>query len=172
MNWTMIGAMGELLGALAVVVSLIYLARQVKESAGAEQRTLGAAQRTQYFQLNTEIANFADGISHEDEWSDILFRGFVDRTSLSPKEIFRFNAGMLGLFRAWEARFEYAREGSVHDWGAEGHKAMMIDVLGYPGAQSYWKDRAGWFSKDFRVEVDGILESAEPTMLRSYGLEA
>lgn len=164
MNWTMIGAMGDLLSAVAVVVSLVYVARRVKENSRA-------AQRTQYFQLNTEIATFADGVSREDEYSDIVFRGLADRPSLSPKEIFRFNSGMLGLFRAWEARFEYAREGSVHDWGAEGHRAMMVDVLGYPGAQTYWKDRAQWFSKDFRAEVDSILEHAEPTMLRSYGLD-
>ena len=75
------------------------------------------------------------------------------------------------FFRAWEARFWHAREGGVLDWGAYGNLRMMIDVLGYPGAQRYWQDRGHWFSEEFRVEVDAILENAEPTMLRSYGMD-
>ena len=33
MNWEAIGAVGEILGALAVVVSIVYLAAQVKKQA-------------------------------------------------------------------------------------------------------------------------------------------
>jgi len=98
MDWTMIGAVGELLGAVAVVVSLIYVARQVRDSSNA-------AQRAHYLELNREITNFADGIAREDEWSDIVYRGFIDRSTLTPKEILRFNAGVLGVFRSWEAVF-------------------------------------------------------------------
>jgi hypothetical protein len=47
----------------------------------------------------------------------------------------------------------------------------VIDVLGYPGAQRYWSDRGHWFSEESRAEVDTIIEGAEPTMLRSYGLD-
>ncbi len=32
MDWTMVGALGELLGAVAVVVSLIYVGRQIKQN--------------------------------------------------------------------------------------------------------------------------------------------
>jgi hypothetical protein len=164
MDWSMIGAVGEVLGAVAVVLSVAYLARQVQENSRA-------AQSTQYHRINQETISFAEGIAHQNEWSDIVFRGFVDRESLTPPEILRFNAGMLGIFRAWEARFWHAREGGVHDWGAQGNLRMMIDVLGYPGAQRYWHDRGHWFSEEFKAEVDGILESAEPNMLRSYGID-
>lgn len=33
MNWDMIGALGELIGALAVVLALFYLAHQLRDSA-------------------------------------------------------------------------------------------------------------------------------------------
>ena len=164
MDWTVVGALGELLGAVAVVVSLVYLARQVRESSRA-------AQRVQYFELNREFTSFGDGIAREDEWSDIVYRGFVDRSSLEPKEILRFNSGMLGVFRSWEAVFEYSREGQVHEWGAEGLHSTMADVLGCPGVQAYWMDRQHWFSTDFRAVVNDMLEDVEPTMLRSYGLD-
>ena len=39
MDWAMLGAIGELLGAAGVIFSLLYLARQIKESSRGEQRT-------------------------------------------------------------------------------------------------------------------------------------
>jgi hypothetical protein len=37
-DWTMIGAIGEILGAVGVIVTLIYLARQISENTVALQR--------------------------------------------------------------------------------------------------------------------------------------
>jgi hypothetical protein len=162
-NWTMIGASGEVLGALAVVLSLIYLARQVRDSSCQEQRA-------QYFELNKEAVAFADAIAGDGEWADILLRGFLDRASLTPTEAFRFNAGLLGLFRAYEALFLYYREGGVHDWGAESFRSTMLDIVGFAGVQIYWKDRKHWFSEEFQKEVAALIAIAEPRMLESYGL--
>lgn len=51
MNWTMLGAVGEILGAIAVVLSLVYLARQVRdgalEQARAGLRSIGRLQPIQ-----------------------------------------------------------------------------------------------------------------------------
>ena len=39
MNWDMIGALAELTGAIAVVLSLLYLAQQIRFSAQASRRS-------------------------------------------------------------------------------------------------------------------------------------
>ena len=38
MDWTAIGALGEVLGAVAVVVSVVYLAAQVRHNTESQQR--------------------------------------------------------------------------------------------------------------------------------------
>ena len=163
MNWTMIGAVGEVLGAIAVVLTLLYLARQVRDSSRQEQRA-------QYFQLNKEAVAFADGAARDPEWADVLLRGFQDRSALSSTEIFRFYAGLFGLFRAYEALFLYYQEGGVHDWGAESFRSTMLDIVGMPGVQAYWDDRKHWFSSEFQTEVAGLIELAAPRMLDTYGV--
>jgi hypothetical protein len=110
MDWVVIGAVGEMLGAVAVVISLAYVARQVRDS-------FDAAHRAHYLELNRETIIVAGGIARHDEWSDTVFRGFVGRSSLSPEEILRSNAGVLGVFRSWEAVFRSSREASVLAWG-------------------------------------------------------
>jgi len=82
MNWTMVGALGEMAGAFAVVLSLMYLAQQV----GMSNR-LGRAEawRASSDNLNTLNAGFG---------SDPVFRRSLhralyekaDRDALEPEE--------------------------------------------------------------------------------------
>lgn len=58
MNWEAIGAIGELIGALAVVLTLVYLAVQVRHS-------------KQLLERNEKIA-FSQVHQPQDEWSPIM----------------------------------------------------------------------------------------------------
>ena len=58
MNWEMIGALGELMGATAVVLTLFYLAHQVREASRE-------AQRNRWGDLNHEISRVADLLGRE-----------------------------------------------------------------------------------------------------------
>lgn len=161
MNWTMLGAVGEILGAIAVVLSLVYLARQVRDGA-LEQA------RARWLEVNREVTTYSDSIAHDGEWADIVFRGWHDRDALTPVEVLRFNAGHLKLFSNWEAVFHYSREGGVHDWGAEAFLRRMEDMVGLPGLQAYWKGRRHWYTEDFASQVDRLMEKSPPQMLKSY----
>jgi len=161
MNWEMIGAIGEIAGAVAVVVSLVYLARQIRDSSVQDRRT-------QYTQLNRDFLQFNDWIIRDAGYGDLIYRGIRDRDALGPAEILRFNAGMLGQFRAQEALFHYHREGGVHDWGADAYASTMIDWVGLPGVQAYWHDRRHWFSAAFGEEVDRWMAQQSQRLLDGY----
>ena len=49
MDWNMIGALGEVGGAVAVVATLFYLARQIRDSGRQDRRVL-------YAQLNRDFS--------------------------------------------------------------------------------------------------------------------
>lgn len=147
MDWNMVGALGEVVGAAAVVVTLFYLARQIRESARQDRRE-------QYSQLNRDFLQLPNAIANDESFAEVFFRGTVEPASLSQSERARFYSGVLITFRSIEALFHYHREGSVADWGAASHRATMIDLLGMPGFQRYWTDRRHWFSEEFQREVD------------------
>ena len=161
MNWDMIGSFSELVGAIAVVLTLFYLANQVRE-ASRESR------RNRYDKLNSELTHVADAWSGNTDLSDIMFRGFSDLESLSPQETFRFYSSLFRLFRAWEALFQDSLEGTVEQWGAEAARRNLVDILGFPGVKDYWQDRAHWYSDKFQAEVNSLLKKARPVMLDAY----
>ena len=57
MNWEAIGAVGEILGAIAVLVTLIYLATQIKQHTLATRAVTNSAYAEAAREFNMAIAN-------------------------------------------------------------------------------------------------------------------
>ena len=157
----MVSAVAELAGAVAVVATLYYLALQIRESSRESRRN-------RWNELHNEISRVADSWGENDGLSDIVFRGFNEYDSLKPQEVFRFYASLFRLFRSFETLFQYTREGSVYQWGAQGFEKTMTDILGFPGAKVYWQNRRHWYSEEFQAEVDRLMHDAQPVLQKSY----
>ena len=56
MNWEMIGALGELLGAVVVVGSIVYLASQVRHNTAVARSDVGRELAARFSELNQGIA--------------------------------------------------------------------------------------------------------------------
>ena len=95
MNWEAISAIGQLVGALAVVISLIYLANEVRSNARA---TRLAAMRSTLDFLN----RFSQQITEHADLAELRDRGFHDFESLEGTDRARFGSYMHSMFRTVE----------------------------------------------------------------------
>ena len=161
MNWELIGAIAELVGAAAVVVALFYLANQVRDAAGESRRTRRA-------ELNRNVSDVADLWGGNTELSDIVYRGLIDPKSLRGQETFRFYGSLYALFRAWEALFQDSQDELAERWGPSAARSALVDLLGFPGTQRYWRHRRHWYTDSFQAEIDKLLKEAEPVMRYDY----
>jgi hypothetical protein len=103
-NWEAISAIGQLLGALAVVISLIYLAREVGSNARATRQ---AAMRSMLDSLN----QFSQQITTHADLAELRKRGFDDFESLEGADRVRFISYMHALFRTLEDVYYQHLEG-------------------------------------------------------------
>ncbi len=162
MNWEMIAAVGEVVGAVGVILSLLYLASQIRSS------TL-ESQRARYDQALEASTVWGQSVAVEGELADITFRGWVrGAAALTPEERFRFYASMLTLFRAYERMSQYAAEGGVHEWGKQAFDHTFQDLLAMPGIREYWADRKHWFAPTMQAEIDGMIVKAGAAVLDAY----
>ena len=83
MNWEAIGAIGEVLGAMAVLLTLIYLIAQVK------QNTASVATAT-YESMMSGITDINLVVSGNSELTSILAHGGADPDSLDYEEALRY----------------------------------------------------------------------------------
>jgi hypothetical protein len=147
MNWGMVTAIVAIIGTIAVVVTLLYVARQIKEV--TRQRRLESYQ----FTLG-EADEFCKLIARDHANSDIWWRASKGLGNLTDVERVRYFAMLFILFRSWEKAFHFHSEGQSEEWNAEIVMKPMADFIMSNGVQEYWALRKRWYKEDFRHWVD------------------
>lgn len=151
MNWDAVAAVAELLGALGVIASLIYLAGQVRSS-GSQSRQ--ASIRSIVNQMNKIWTQMAAERDHAGIW----VRGSKGVSNLKDEtERVQFSALLLSIFRPYEEIFHYRRDGLVDDWTWESISPQCHALMGTPGFAHWWEMRKSWFSASFQEHVDETL---------------
>jgi len=123
MNWEAIGAIGEILGAIAVVATLIYLAIQIKQST----RVARSATRQAIAESAQTLAN---DVINAPEMADILVRHFRGE-ELTPAESLRLQGRCYRDMRHWENIYYQVREGllSEEEWiGFRRNLAALFEI--------------------------------------------
>ena len=151
MDWTAIGAVGELVGAAAVVVSLIYLSRQVRQNTRA-LRTANAATVKQNFQT------IARAFITDRGASDIILRA-LQREELSPAEKLSAYAWFFDLLKSGELAYSQYLSGDLDEEVWDASLQFFLAYWTTPGMREYWQDRHHAFIREFRDAMDSWLDS-------------
>ena len=150
MNWTAIGATGELLGAIGVIASLLYLARQMKSAAEDARRAAAQA-------VFTNMITVYESISANPQLADVFVRGTENLSALRPEETMQFSALLLGFVRSYEEILHYKRRGAVEDWVWESVELVVLPQLTTPGGLEWWAKRRSWFTSVFQAHIASVL---------------
>ena len=158
MNWEAIGAVGEIGGAMGVIISLIYLASQIRTQ-NRESRLAAATEWTN--QWNAFLASLAQDVRVAEIW----LKGIQDFSSLSAPEVVMFSSQLGRLFRAAEGLHDQFAHGRLDPKTWRGIGRTLEDVARHPGVKAWWPTRAGWYSDDFVAYVQPYIDSAEPAQM-------
>ena len=150
MNWTAIGATGELLGAIGVIASLLYLAGQMRSAAADARR---AAAQAVFTKMNTVY----ESVSANPQLADVFMRGTADLSALAPAESLQFSSIFLSFVRSYEEILHYKRAGAVEDWVWESVELVVLPNLATPGGLEWWAKRKGWFTSALQAHVASVL---------------
>ena len=90
LNWEAIGAIGEVVGGVAVIATLLYLAIQIRQNA---QSVRNAASLS----VNEGLAEINRRLSNDAEFADLWLRGLKDYRGLTNVERARFAAYALDI---------------------------------------------------------------------------
>ncbi len=146
--------MGELIGGIAIIVSLLYVATQIKQNTNATR----AAASQAFIKLHGDIVLL---ISSDKDFRDIYWRGLGGLSALQGSDSAAFGAWAVHTFRAWESFYYQWREGVFEDQLWAGWQKQFADLFGYPGIQEYWAIRRHQFSEEFCELVDKLIAGGE-----------
>jgi hypothetical protein len=98
MDWEIVSATGEWAGAIAVVVTLFYVARQIRDGTSATRANVSAS-------LNDSLSRIVGALRSDKEFADTWLRGCRDINSLDEVEQVRFTSHILDMLNLAEHFF-------------------------------------------------------------------
>jgi hypothetical protein len=147
--------LGEFVSGVAVVVSLVYLAFQVRQNT--------QSLRTEnYARALDRVATMQARWSADAELNLVMGRGVLDTASLSPQQRIQFAWAFYEMFGAFEFMYDQAQAGALqaHVW--ERWAATLSWWISLPGVQSWWRAKPAPFGSSFSAFVETRLGSGPP----------
>ena len=161
MNWDAIGAIGEIVGAIAVIVTLIYLAIQIRDSARAS-RSAAVTDAT------TAMQAFYQELGSNPKTSQLFLRALTVPDSLSRDDEFQYLMMMHSCFLGFQRSFFLAQEGTL-DEGLRDSIGTAVNAVNHlPGIYLYWKQRRAYFQPEFITWVESLLQREPLSDMRAY----
>ena len=146
MNWDAIGAIGEIVGAIAVVATLLYLSAQIRQA--------NRATRSESIQEATTAFNEINGwVVNDEQLARIFLVGSRDIDELSEEENVRFAFFLLSTFHVFETIFLQNRFGTIDPSIWESEMGSLKYLIAKPGVTAWWNANPLSFSSDFRKFV-------------------
>ena len=145
MNWDAIAAVGELLGASAVLITLIYLAVQIRQNTSAVATATYESTMTGFNDINIVVAG-------NPALASVLDRGCQNPDSLNTEEVVQFNFLLRCYTNQWWKLFKLYERGSLpaSEWSIFAKEAAQF--LEQPGCKPFCDQNA--LFADLYTELD------------------
>jgi hypothetical protein len=137
----------ELLGALGVIITLAYLAVQIRQNTKLVSASLAGAAREAASELTRILATDSNA-------TRIFWSGLADRSSLAERDRQQFDALITLTFWADRQQFMLGQWEDLHtfEW-----------MLGSQGVREWWAVYSPIFTGPFRDYVEQRLKETPPT---------
>ena len=140
--------LGEFIGGLAVLITLIYLAIQVK------QGTAALASSRHHEMLDLILKNNFSPVSESREFAEFIETAQTDPNALDETDWLRFVYYAYGMLAMWEDAYISHMRGLIDDeiWAAwDGASRSLLTNDGY---RKFWAQERLAHSPSFRAYID------------------
>jgi hypothetical protein len=164
MSLSDLAALGSFVSGFAVLISLIYLALQVRQTKRNQQIAIRHSRATRVVELHLALANIAV--------ADAWLHGSGSPERITQTEVGQYNNLCRALFFHFEDSFYQREEGLLNDDAFETVVAGVRLSARSPGFRAAWKIARPNFGGRFLAFMDGAVAGAAATPLVDLSLEA
>lgn len=154
MNLEALGNLGEFVGAIGVVISLVYLARQM------QQNTISVRAAS----FNAMIQNSIRLLEHsfrDSEFAEFLARAEADPSKLTPYERVRWDSYMTAVYRHFGNLVYQSRVGALDEQMWEAYRKDLKRHLQAESWATWYQEHREVFSRALTEHVEAELRVIE-----------
>lgn len=154
MDLDSLAKLGEFVGGFFVVVSLVYLANQVRQNTKS-------LQTENYARALDRMSNFQSRISADPDLNRILATGAESPEKLTGKERLRFSWALYEMFGAVEFMYMQSREKALPKAVWTRWEASLVWWLSHPGMRAWWLAKPAPLAAEFERFGNDILRTRQ-----------
>ena len=155
MNIESMANYADVIGGIAVIVSLIYVGIQIRSNTNtarsAPAQSVHEAFATWYRMLASDAA-----------LAQLVIDGLRDYSSLSETDKARFVSTFMAFIPCAQDAFIKWREGSLSAELWMGWELVMMNLVSAPGGKDFWSERGYVFGEEFRNHVENVIMKRKP----------
>jgi hypothetical protein len=149
-----LGAIGEFISSIAVVITLIYLAIQIRENTESVKETNSI--------IHTDrMIGHSRAIASDPQLADIFRRGSADRSSLKDAERWQFGTYMWSLFVDFQSEYFAKKQDRLDAYHWQFQERNMVLYLMRPGIEEWWNDLYLELDEEFVAYVTQLVHDAK-----------
>ena len=170
-----LGSIGELIAAIATILTLIYLAAQIRQNTKAVRSTALEKSGSRSMEISKLVAG-------NDEVASVVMAAFTGEDSLNELERFRLSFVYWVVFRSYEVTIALSKEGYIKASRYEGTINNLSIWTSISYFDDWWESAKLSFSDDLKAAVEDaksrgrrfpVMGSVDTSkFLRNEGLDA
>ncbi len=149
-----LGSLGELIAAIATIITLVYLAIQIR------QNTTSSRTATYQNIVSTGL-ELGHTFARDASFADLFTRGANAPDKLSKAEWVRLQSHINGVFRCYELVFHQFEHGAIDKAAWEGWRLNMQRFFKLAAYREVWQRTRDEFPPAFREEADRAMAAAQ-----------
>ena len=150
-----LGSIGELIGAIATVATLAYLAMQIRFNTAHLKESERASHLHSVDQTVEAFSRYRHLVA-QPGIAETLERGLEAYDELDAAELTRFRAVVEEYFYAYNALLDRSRRGA-YAYTEPGRITLpLLAILSRVGGRQWWADRRAIFPPEFVAEIEGL----------------
>ena len=138
-----LGSIGEFVAAIATLVTLVYLALQIRQNT----RTVRATSSLSFAQLSQ---GFSAMLITDEKVARLYRLGLKDSSQFGEDQAVQFDALMITVFRDFQNNFQHYRKSQLDEDEWEVFARNILWNFRQPGVQQWWQSRRVMFIESFR----------------------
>jgi hypothetical protein len=150
MKLSELASVAEVIGAFAVVISLIYVGIQVNDSTRAVRSAAAN-------DANVAMQSWYLEIGSDQQTSELVYRALTSEEPLPNEEEFQYLMMMHGVFLGFQNSYLLAEEGTIDPELRESITMSISGVRLLPGMHRYWRQRKSYLHSGFVEWAEEIL---------------
>ena len=161
MDWNAVSAIAEWVGIVFIVVSLIYVARQIHQNTEMVRAATELETGRMWSELHAQVAHSPDIV-------DIWDKGHTNPDELNPTEKRRFIWFVAEYFFMVENMFRQRQSGFLGEASWMQHRQAIAGLLLNPLLARWWVTGVSPFSNEFVANINQAREEIGPDVVWSY----